>query len=86
MTNEPRESRCGARTRAGHPCKKWALSGRSRCRNHGGCSTGPRTIEGKARVNRNALKHGFRSQEFRDVLAQSKALITRFSETLQSAA
>lgn len=48
--------RCGARTRAGHPCRAPAWRARDepsprngRCRMHGGLSTGPRTAEGKAR-------------------------------------
>jgi hypothetical protein len=28
--------RCGARTRAGHPCRQAAVTGRARCRMHGG--------------------------------------------------
>jgi hypothetical protein len=41
---------CGARTRQdGHPCKRKALAN-GRCRIHGGLSTGPKTIEGRARI------------------------------------
>jgi hypothetical protein len=29
---------CGAKTRAGSPCKKYSLEGRTRCRLHGGAS------------------------------------------------
>ncbi|WP_415188095.1 HGGxSTG domain-containing protein [Rhodomicrobium sp.] len=36
---------CGARTRAGTPCRRPKLPGRSRCRNHGGLSTGPKSPE-----------------------------------------
>jgi hypothetical protein len=32
--------RCGARTRAGTPCQRPALRGRTRCRLHGGLSPG----------------------------------------------
>jgi hypothetical protein len=32
----PRARRRGARTRAGHPCRQAAVTGRSRCRIHGG--------------------------------------------------
>jgi hypothetical protein len=28
--------KCGAKTRAGQPCQKWAIQGRTRCRLHGG--------------------------------------------------
>jgi hypothetical protein len=31
-------------------CRCWALAGKTRCRLHGGLSTGPKTEEGKARV------------------------------------
>ncbi len=44
---------CGARTRAGHPCRALKVPGRKRCRWHGGLSTGPRTAAGIARVTHN---------------------------------
>jgi hypothetical protein len=50
--------RCGARTRAGGACKAPVVRGKSRCRMHGGLSTGPKTPEGKARTLA-ALKAGF---------------------------
>ena len=34
------EQRCGARTRAGTQCRRPAISGRNRCRLHGGLSPG----------------------------------------------
>jgi len=40
---------CGARTRAGTPCKSRTIYQSGRCKNHGGMSTGPKTAEGKAR-------------------------------------
>ena len=41
---------CGARTRKGQPCRNMSEPGRSRCKFHGGRSTGPRTAEGRARI------------------------------------
>ena len=42
--------RCGAFARStGQPCKAKALAN-GRCKNHGGMSTGPKTVEGKARA------------------------------------
>ncbi len=38
---------CGARTRSGEPCKAIVVAGGKRCRQHGGYSTGPRTLMGK---------------------------------------
>jgi hypothetical protein len=41
---------CGARVRHRHGfCRKWPVPGKTRCRFHGGHSTGPLTEEGKAR-------------------------------------
>src|ERR1700681_1646512 len=46
--------RCGAKTRAGHPCRQAAVRGRSRCRMHGGAKG-----SGGPRGNRNGkFKHG----------------------------
>ena len=52
---ELRDRPCGARTRAGHPCRRKGMGKGGRCPNHGGMSTGPRTQEGRARVS-TALK------------------------------
>lgn len=41
---------CGARTRAGHPCRRKGLGKGGRCPNHGGLSTGPRTEAGRQRI------------------------------------
>lgn len=53
---------CGA-MRNGNPCRRSAGQGTShvgygRCKLHGGCSTGPKTEEGKARSVSNNIKHG----------------------------
>jgi len=47
------EGLCGAKTRAGTPCKQKAVYWNGRCKFHGGLSTGPKTAAGKeqARVN-----------------------------------
>jgi len=42
---------CGAKTRAGTPCKNGAMAN-GRCRMHGGKSTGP------PKKNKNSMKHG----------------------------
>src|SRR4051812_13855167 len=42
--------RCGARTRRGTACLRRTEPGRTRCRNHGGLSTGPTSPEGLRRV------------------------------------
>ena len=50
--------RCGARNRRGLPCRAPAMRGRTRCRLHGGKSTGPRTAEGLKRSRKARWKHG----------------------------
>jgi nicotinate-nucleotide--dimethylbenzimidazole phosphoribosyltransferase len=57
--------RCGARTRAGCPCRAPAIRGKLRCpaglargqAPHGGRSTGPRTPEGRARIAAAHTRH-----------------------------
>lgn len=60
---------CGAKTRAGTPCKRpagWGTDhvGTGRCKLHGGKSTGPKNQRG----NKNALKTGEYESIFVDVL------------------
>jgi uncharacterized protein YjcR len=45
--------RCGARTRAGTPCRAPAVNGKARCRMHGGANG-----SGAPKGNQNALRHG----------------------------
>lgn len=42
--------RCGAKTRKGTPCRAKPLPDKTRCRFHGGLSTGPKTLEGRERI------------------------------------
>ena len=69
--------RCGARTRSGKPCRSPAVSGKQRCRMHGGAPG-----SGAPRGNQNALKHGMYTREaleerrlVQDLLRQSRMLI-----------
>lgn len=59
--------RCGAKTRSGEPCKVAAMrrsDGKyTRCRMHGGASTGAKSEEGKLRIARAQYKHGRYSKE-----------------------
>lgn len=49
---------CGARRRRdGKPCQALNEPGRKRCRWHGGLSTGPRTVGGKARSLQNLRQY-----------------------------
>ena len=64
--------RCGAKTRKGHPCLGPKVRGCSRCRLHGGKSTGPRTPEGLDRCRKASWKHGARSKEVRELLRANR--------------
>ena len=55
---------CLAKTKSGKPCQKHPIAGRTRCRLHGGLSTGPKTAEGKAACVAAHWKHGRRSKAF----------------------
>ena len=46
---------CGAKTRAGTPCKMKSIFKNGRCKLHGGLSTGPLTTQGKLKVSKNGL-------------------------------
>ena len=65
--------RCGARTRAGTPCRAAAMPA-GRCRIHGGASTGPRTVEGLERIRKARTTHGRRTGENRRVAKMIQAL------------
>src|ERR1700733_6841852 len=54
--------RCGARNRAGNPCRAPAMPN-GRCQMHGGKSTGPRTAEGLERMRSAKKKHGLYQAE-----------------------
>ena len=71
--------RCGARTRSGNHCMAPAVSGKRRCRMHGGAPG-----SGAPRGNKNALKHGRHTREalaerrrVRDLIRQSRELIEK---------
>jgi len=66
--------RCGARTRAGCPCRAPAMAN-GRCRMHGGRSTGPRTPEGLARPTAARTVHGCHGAEGRAFRAGVRNLL-----------
>lgn len=49
---------CGAKSRAGTPCKRAPTPGKKRCKFHGGRSTGPKTPKGKAAMVQAKVQHG----------------------------
>jgi hypothetical protein len=51
-------------------CNAAAVDGKSKCRRHGGLSTGPRTTEGKARIAAAKTVHGRETSTLRQLRSQ----------------
>lgn len=69
--------RCGAKTRSGTPCRSPAVSGKRRCRMHGGAHG-----SGAPVGNRNAVKHGFYTQEAIKERKKTKELILQMKSSI----
>jgi hypothetical protein len=83
--NHPRNTRpmlssprCGAKTRLGKLCMSPAVSGKRRCRMHGGALG-----SGAPRGNKNALKHGHYTREAIEGRRQLQALLRQSRMLLQ---
>jgi len=76
---------CLAKTRSGVPCQKHPIAGRTRCRLHGGLSTGPRTPEGKAACVAAHWKHGRRSKAYVEARKQIWAELRRVERKMREA-
>ncbi len=70
--------RCGARSRAGSPCRAPAVSGKRRCWRHGGAPG-----SGAPRGNTNARKHGFYSKSAIEERRRLRALIREMERSLK---
>jgi hypothetical protein len=77
--------RCGAKTRAGTPCKMKGLYCSGRCKLHGGLSTGPKTDAGKAQARENG-KLGGRGRNAKPKLMYDQAKHQDCSEVKSSLA
>ena len=83
ITQKPhaKTDRCGAKTRAGHPCGRYAMPN-GRCRMHGGLSTGPKTPEGMERIRRSNWKHGRFSAEAKAERRRLRELCRQLQELI----
>jgi uncharacterized protein YjcR len=70
--------RCGAKTRKGSACLSPAVSGKKRCRMHGGAAG-----SGAPKGNQNALKHGAFTRERLEEHEELMQLIRASQETLR---
>ena len=69
---------CGAKTRAGTPCKLTNLYENGRCKFHGGASTGPKTPEGKRR----SAMNGFKPKNYQPLGKLRKLALAGFKNVL----
>ncbi len=77
-TGPMRQSRrCGAKTRQGTACQAPAVSGKARCRMHGGARG-----SGAPQGNRNALRHGGYTREERAFRKYVRELLRSGDELL----
>jgi hypothetical protein len=71
LANMAKAPRCGAKTRAGNPCKQAAVNGRLRCRMHGGAKG-----SGGPRGDRNGnFKYGLWSRESLEMRRRTRAKV-----------
>ena len=73
--------RCGARTRKGTDCLAPAVTGKRRCRMHGGAE-GSGAPEG----NKNALKHGLYTRQALEERRRLRKLVADARKTLKELA
>jgi len=79
MKNDPTHSgQCGAKTRSGAPCRSHPVTGRQRCRMHGGAAG-----SGAPHGNQNALKHGYYTREAVMLRLQARQTLRRIKGMLR---
>jgi hypothetical protein len=81
LANMAKARRCGAKTRAGHPCRQAAVRDRSRCRMHGGAkgSGGP---QGDCNGN---FKHGLHTREAKAIRRVMRTKVREIKALIQAA-
>jgi hypothetical protein len=81
LANLAKAPRCGAKTRAGQPCRQAAVGGRSRCRMHGGANG-----SGGPRGGRNGnFKHGLYTLEAKATRRVMRAKVREIRDLIQAA-
>jgi glucans biosynthesis protein len=81
LANLAKARRCGAKTRAGHPCRQAAVRGRPRCRMHGGAKGSGGPLGGR---NGN-FKHGVCTREAKMTRRVMRATIREIRALVQAA-
>ncbi len=80
LANMAKPRRCGAKTRAGHPCRQAAVRDRIRCRMHGGAKG-----SGGPRGDRNGnFKHGLHTGEDKAIRKVMRAKVRDITGLIQA--
>jgi hypothetical protein len=81
LSNMAGARRCGAKTRAGRPCRQSAVRDRTRCRMHGGAKG-----SGGPRGNRNGnFKHGLHTRENQSIRKVMRAKVREIKALVRAA-
>jgi hypothetical protein len=81
LANLAKAARCGAKTRAGQPCRQATVRGRSRCRMHGGAKG-----SGGPSGNRNGkFRHGLYTAEAKTTRSAMRAKVREIRALIQAA-
>ena len=77
--------RCTARAKhSKDQCRKPAMQGKTKCRTHGGASTGPRTQAGKDAIRRAQFKHGEQTLEAKAARSAKDAELHSLEDVLHA--
>jgi hypothetical protein len=77
--------RCTAKAKGSQAqCRKPAMQGKTKCRTHGGASTGPKTQAGKDAIRRAHFKHGRETQEVRAARSAKDAEMQALEDVLHA--
>jgi len=76
-------TQCNAKSkRSGERCKAPAVSGKTKCRMHGGASTGPRTAEGRQRCAEAKTIHGNETRAVRKRRSEKLAELRQIEDQM----
>ncbi len=67
----------------GKQCGAHAIRGKTKCKYHGGWSTGPKTEEGRCRISEASTKHGRYTMEATEERRKLRGLIKQCDELLK---
>jgi len=81
LSNMAKARRCGAKTRAGHPCRQAAVRASRRCRMHGGA----KGSGGPAGERNGRFKHGLYTREVKTIRRVMRERVREIKALVQAA-